>query len=260
MTLEAVLHASTMEHQRRYVAWMIEGLERHGVSCKPIAGYDAPKAADFCVIWGWKQHGVIKHAKARGMPVLVMERGHLQPRMEFTSIGWNGLAGRATYPTAAQCGDRWLRHWGTMAPWRFAGRYALLLGQTPGDASIAETDFPGWVKQVTRDLEQRGYAVKYRPHPNVRETAPLADDLADAEIAVTYNSTSAVEAVLAGVPTIAMDAGSMARPVASSAIDAPLRRPERIGWARDLACCQWNETEIRSGDAWAALREVMPCR
>lgn len=257
MGISAILHASSMEHQRRHVAWMAEGLGRHGVKCRKMP-INTPADATFCVIWGWKQQDVIANAKAKGMPILVMERGHLQPRMHFTSMGWNGLAGRAIYAKPEDCGDRWAKHWGHMEPWRQDGDYALIMGQTPGDASIRNVDFREWHEKTAHRLEKQGYEVRFRPHPNTGETRPLEKDLAGASLVVTWNSTSGVEAALAGVPVVACDEGAMVWPVASHDVDEPVIRPDRQEWVEQLACCQWEPDEIVSGEFWEPLKAVMP--
>lgn len=263
------MHCNNARHQQEHVAWMLEGFARHGVSGTVVPrNIQAP--GDIHVVWGWKQPVVIAHCKAEGKPILVMERGHLQPRMEFTSLGWGGLARRGRYPGKDICGDRWRKHWGAMEPWKDGGEYALVIGQVDGDASLYGVNFNVWAQKATNALLGRGLAVRYRPHPlmlrNDRlwrpdraefSTRTLAEDLAGAAVCVTYNSTTCVEAVLAGVPTVTSDEGAMAWPVTSHSVDAPAEKPDRREWADDLACCQWSADEIRTGEAWEAVREVM---
>ena len=265
--MKAVLHTNNTAHQTEAVAWMCEGLGRHGIAWE-VAEYDSPKAGDFAVVWGWRQHEVKDFCRLNDMPLLVMERGHLQPRLEFTSLGWDGLAGRGRYPEA--CGDRWERYWGDMAAWKTRDGYALVCGQVSGDASLYGVDFNTWAQRATDQLLEQGRVVVYRPHPimvkagqlwrpaNTRmSVAPLAEDLFDAAVCVTFNSTTGIDSVLAGIPTVTSDEGSMAWDVTTRDVDDILMMPDRLAWARRLACCQWSQTEIKSGDAWAAVREVM---
>lgn len=261
--MKVALHVNNSAHQKSHVEWMAEGLARHGVETE-TAEFNVPGPADVAIIWGWKQRAVID----RGGPVLVMERGHLQPRMEFTSLGWNGLGYRATYPAGDE--SRWRKHWGKMAEWKHYGRYALLIGQCAGDASLWGVNFDQWAQDCTDGLTGLGYSVVYRPHPlmvrggylwhpkgSALSTGLLDDDLQKALLCVTYNSTAGVEAVLAGVPTVTVDEGAMAWPVTTHRIDTAPQWPDRWQWAADLAWCQWNEQEIRSGEAWDAVRQVM---
>lgn len=266
--MKAALHMKPYwEHHRVYGAAMRAGLERHGVEVL-IAGVNEPQPCDFAVMWGWKQPAVI----AAAPHVLLMEAPHLREgdprRLDAASCGWDGLAGRGRYPRATDGGARWrARHGHLMAPWRAHRGYALLLGQIPGDAALAGLDVERWAHATCEALRQLGWGVVYRPHPLARgrgipharysATAPLAQDLAGAGLCVVYNSTASVEAVLAGVPTVTIDPGAMAWPVAAHALDAPPITPDREPWAWDLAWTQWSLEEIAAGDAWAQLAPIM---
>lgn len=265
--MKAVIHANGMAHQIQHAHAMKMGLARHGISVA-MALADNPAPCDFAVVWGWRQRRVID----AGRPMLVMERGHVQPRMEWVSCGWDGLGGRGRYPEPADRGDRWYRHFAHhLKPWRTNSGYALLCGQVVGDASIAGIDFHKWAAGTTKRLLQRGYRVVYRPHPQTSRCGimwcpdgadisqrALSEDLAHAAVAVTYNSTSGVDAALAGVPVIACDEGSMAWPVAAHGLDADLVTPDRAGWCNRLAWSQWRIAEIEDGSAWDALKTCLP--
>lgn len=253
--MKALIHVNAMEHQRAHAAAMAAGLIRHGVEVR-YGTWDVPEPCDVAVVWGAKQSRVF----AAGRPVLVMERGHLPDRMLMTSVGWGDLGRRGRYPTAPDGGARWqARYAGLMQPWATRQGYALIIGQVPGDAALRGLDIAAWVEQVAATLGARGWTVRFRPHPlAARPGAPLAEDLAGAAIAVTFNSTAGVEAVLAGVPTVTLDAGAMAWPVAAHALSDPPTRPAREAWAWDLAWTQWSVEEIATGEAWAHVGPVMP--
>src|SRR5690606_8866320 len=124
-----------------------------------------------------------------------------------------------------------------------------------------------WYAEAVRQAQAAyGLPVKFRPHPRAvakgyqqrpsnaePSTGSLAEALADAHVAVTWNSNSAVDAVLAGVPTVAVDAGSMAWDVAAHSIGT-IVRPDRSNWMVRLAWSQWSLDEIASG---AALRGLL---
>lgn len=265
--MKAIIHANDKAHQTEAAAWMTAGFDRHGVDWE-MAEFDTPAHADFAVVWGWRQGRVKRWCAERGMPLLLMERGHMQPREEFTSLGWDGLSGRGRYPEA--CDGRWEKHWGEMAPWNTDGSYFLICGQVDGDASLEGTNFNAWAQKTTDTLLSQGYDVSYRPHPLMvtarrfwrpagarLSVASLADDLGGAAGCATFNSTVGVEAVLAGVPTVTCDEGAMAWDVTTHDAEDILVMPDRLPWARRMACCQWSRGEIESGEAWAAVREVM---
>lgn len=266
--MHVVIHVNHLGHQQSHGEALRKGLERHGITAE-FAAYNVPRPCDVAVIWGWKQPKVIE----AGRNILVMERGHVGDRMTYSSMGWNGLAGRGTYPKAPD-GERWNRLWGDlMQPWRpqpHHGR-ALLIGQVPGDAALYGLDLDQWAAQTAAKLQALGWQVTYRPHPLAvrgncvrvpplcdRSSATLAEDLAAHDVCVTFSSTTGVESVLAGVPTVTLDRGSMAWPVAHqslNAVGAPLYA--RTEWAHDLAWTQWSMDEIASGDAWDHLKGLV---
>jgi hypothetical protein len=208
------------------------------------------------------------------VPILVMERGHLPPRMEWTSCGLGGLGHRASYSQCHDGGTRWREHFAHLEqPWSKREGYALVCGQVRGDASLWGCDFHAWAQGATDRLRDTGFDVVYRPHPlSVRlqndlwkprgarfSTAPLANDLAGACKVITYNSTVGVEAVLAGVPTVTCDAGSMSWPVTTHGLDAGVIRPDRTAWMHALAWTSWRSDEIASGKTWDHLKETLLC-
>lgn len=276
--MKAVLYYyDDVPHHKQGMALMAEGLRRHGFATA-FSTDDAPKDADLVVMWGYRRQEVIDAAARRGTPVLVMERGHVQPRMVWTSCGFNGLGRRALYPAAPDGGARWNKHFAHhLQPWRSGGDYVLVCGQLPGDVALQGSDIRVWAQNAIDTLRAKGHAVRYRPHPYVAligenwlpenatiSTCPiakdfydpslLAEDLRDASMVVTFNSTSGVECVLTGIPTVTMDEGAMAWPVTTHDLAAPPHTPDRTAWCHDLAWTQWLPEEIQNGETWAAAR------
>lgn len=244
---------------------MADGLRVHGEDVERRQIHDLVDA-DLAVIWGHGKPDVIRHQKAAGKDYLVMERGYIGDRTKYTSLGFNGLNGRADFGSPDNPSDRWEKHGFSMAPWRepHTGEYVLIMGQVPGDQSIQHIDVRSLLHAVADSIKH--LPVCYRPHPLAHETwAPasvyygtLQDALAGAERVITINSNSGVDAVLAGVPTVTLDEGSMAWPVTSHDISAPLCYVNRMQWAYNMAYTQWTEGEIRSGEAWEHLKDVTP--
>ena len=272
----AVITINNAAHQRQHAAWMRAGLERHGWHVEFVGREKiVPTAAAMACSWSIKQRRVWDWQKVTGGPVLVMERAALQPRFEFTSCGFDGLAGRGRYAYRDDSGARWHRYFAHLEqPWKpaDAGGYALLCGQVLGDAALWGTNFRRWAQDACNALRAKGMRVVYRPHPHSLKcgdhwyplganfsTRPYADDLAGAARVVTFNSTAGVEAVLAGVPAVSCDKGSMAREVTAHAADAPMIQPDRSAWEHRLAWSCFTPAEIESGEAWAALEERAPC-
>jgi hypothetical protein len=245
-------------------------------------GYGA-QDADALICWGWRRAKLLRRANPK-TPILVMERGYVGDRFHWTSLGWNGLNGRAVFPKPPS-GDmrlqleRWVSsgHDAYWQPWRGRegfirpGDYALILGQVPGDQACVGHNLPYLYRAWMSFLQRHGYTVKFRPHPKALGAGSglpptvrtpkgntLAEDLAGAKFTVSLNSNSSVDSVLAGVPSVTLDEGAMAWPVTSHDLDNPVMMPSRTEWAAQLAWCQWSPEELLDGTAWTAVREAMP--
>lgn len=258
------IFAGTAPFQIAHAEAFAQGLKAHGVI--PVTKrVDANSPTKHVACWGWR---LGKRLRAHGHEVLVMERGYIGDRFAWSSMGWNGLNGRATfYPRDDP--SRFAGNFSPlMRPWKEAGtgRYVLIIGQVPGDASLGGIDLSRWYDESVKLACAAYYLpVVFRPHPQavkrgIAKTlggtrthgATLADALSGAEAVITYNSNAAVESVLAGVPTIAADIGSMAYAMCGHKIGERIT-PDREQWAARLAWCQWKMDEIKSGEAWAVI-------
>lgn len=166
----------------------------------------------------------------------------------------------------------------------------LLLGQLPGDGSLRGLKFGEWiadtVDQIRRVSEK---TIDIRMHPGISNKGiqeimtdawpvlfknhkkitwslgseiPLAKALTQCDVCVTYTSGSAVDAVLAGIPVVALDPGCLAYPVASHSLDE-IDDPKKASpyliklWMTHLVNSQWNRWEMSSGQVWKHLLPVI---
>lgn len=267
-----------MGHYKALVGELVKGINAAGDEAFPVSHYNQEMPYDAFVCWGWRigKRFRKRHPKT---PICVMERGYVGDRFHWTSLGWNGLNGRAIFPKAPE-GDfyqgRWHRWLGaTMQPWRDvpprtgSNRYALILGQVQADQACINVNLAYQYRAWAALLHQRGYRVKFRAHPKALAQhsglqrasytrGTLAEDLAGAAFTVSWNSNASVDSVLAGVPSVTFDKGAMAWDVASHDLDSPVTMPSRTEWAAQLAWCQWQPLELADGTAWKAVREVKP--
>jgi hypothetical protein len=253
-------------HQQSWGGAFAEGLSRHGWRVS-LQGH--PGACDLLVLWGVRNQLAIKAQKCAGGEACILERGYVGDRFSWTSVSFGGqLNGRATFRGPFHDGSRWERHHAhLLKPWREKrGGYALLIGQVPGDMSLAGVDIHAWYRRAAAELRSAGWDVRFRPHPvavqrgysSAMQDVPtigrdLASALEAAGLVVTFSSNTAVESVLAGVPTIACDQGSMAHPVTSHTVGDPIVMPDRTAWAHALAWKQWRMDEMQSGSCWDAV-------
>lgn len=240
------------------------GLKAHGVEDVAYLRRGQYEPADLAVHWAHKSPNIQNAQRARGLDYMVMELAYFRSRTEYISLGFNGLNGHAEFYNRGCSGDRWAKHGVELKPWKTGGDYVLLLGQVLGDASLATCrHYIAFLKDALERLKCYGLPVKFRPHPKGK-TPPinadiaggsLEDALSKAAVAVSWNSNSLVDAVIAGVPTIACDRGSMAWDVSAHGIGAEVIRPDRTQWSHNLAYTQWTGREVESGEAWAHLKQ-----
>jgi hypothetical protein len=254
---------ATAEHQTQCGLAVADGIRAVGGTAR-LQRTDACSTLHVCT-WGWRQG---KRLRDAGHEVLVMERAYLGDRFAWYSLGWNGLNGRARFPEwPTDGGARFREHFGhLMRPWRRDGGYVLLVGQVPGDASLQGRDLSRWYSEAALRAQSAYEAeVLFRPHPAAVKrgiihrpeytrpsTGNLCAALDGALACITFNSNTGVEAVLAGVPTVAVDAGAMAWDVAAHRV-GDFQRPAREAWAHRLAWRQWRLEEIATGKPFEGL-------
>jgi len=261
--LVSIVSSLRAKHQLEHQKVLAEGLKVLGI--QPLLCFFVERVTTPIVAcWGWR-NGII--LRERGHDVIIMERGYIADRFAYTSLAWNGLNGHADFPDYPDDGGERFRSMGVeIKPWKTGGDYALILGQVPGDASLQGLDLMPWYEDVAEQIDiKHGLPVHFRPHPdvmskgimqNVQGTVPsqgtLQEALSGAAFTVCFNSNSSVDSVLAGVPCIVGDRGSMAYDMCGKSVKEIIR-PDRTDWAHQLAWKQWSLDEIKSGEALKCL-------
>ncbi len=262
-------YVRNMAHHERTAGAMEAGLAVHGIRMEKRTAGNWGQVPDVAITWSVKYPELEAMRRQYGTQWLVCEAGYFGDRANFPSLGWNGLNGRAEFHNQGSPPDRWAKHGTPVKPWRAGGDYVLILGQVPGDASHRHANLVVALAQAAAEAREAfNLPVRYRPHPKGAAHIPglqacpyseLDDALDHAALAVTFNSNSAVDAVLAGVPTVTLDQGSMAWPVTGHSASEYPPTPDRTQWLRDLAYCQWLPEEIASGEAWAHIGARHEC-
>jgi len=224
------------------------GCVRHGVRVDVRDTFDDDQY-DMVSSWGKRGYDGLR-------PHLILEAGYInrdtgnyhRDRLRFISTSWNKPHGMSDGFTWNAPPDRWRRLGIEFDDWKLSGRFALMLSQHPNDYGAPSQTI--W--DSTRKLLEALYKVRERPHPLVAQSPrSLAEDLRDAHMAVTWTSTAAVEAVIAGVPTVALHPMCIASPVCSQTFDDPYFRGDRRQWAYNLMYRQWKLNEIADGSMWS---------
>ena len=182
--------------------------------------------------------------------------------------------------------------------WNSPGDHILIMCQKEGDSSLQNLykkyeSFYDWVEETV--IEIRKYTdrkIIVRPHPrNLKRGLNMAKklnkkknlniivsenvkqdpsgrhggesldlDLQKAYCVITYNSLSAIEAICEGVPTFALENGSMIWPIAHKNLSEIENLNYNIDvkqWCNEIAYTQWTVTENRKGISWEHLKPLM---
>jgi len=240
-----------------------------------VEGFDY-EPAEVAVIFGvhkskirksWPRGKVFRQQREKNLDVVVLETGYVNRgdgENHHYAAGLNGLNGRADFRNKNMGPERWDMLNIQLKPYS-RGEKVILCAQVPWDASVDNHDHKEWVLNTAVRLKSvTKRPVVFRPHPRATlpkidfceySLKPLSEDLKTAHCVVTYNSNSAVEALIEGKPVFAFDEGSMAWELANknlNDIEDP-QYPNRQQWARNLAFCQWTLEEMREGLTWRHL-------
>ena len=168
--------------------------------------------------------------------------------------------------------------------------HVVIALQLPGDASLRGADINDWawrtIQQI-RSVSPRPITVRCHPLASARAFAdhlelvrrvtmegvpnitfsdgaerPWSQDIQGAWCTVTYTSGLAIDSVISGIPTIACDVGNFAWPISSRdprcVVDLKKENENLVlRWMQQLALCQWNQDEMRSGEAWQAYLPIL---
>ena len=170
--------------------------------------------------------------------------------------------------------------------WKIDGENIVIMMQNPGDASLRGADIFEWCYNTVKEIRTRTTRpIIVRPHPLPRKgmdaltsrllefenltivenelpdnLRPLEEDFKDAYCVVSFSSGSAVDAVLTGVPNIALDPGNMAWLVSKHSLDnIEYERyiSDRKEWMQKISHCQWNVEELKNGECWKHIKQSL---
>jgi hypothetical protein len=223
---------------------------------------------------GWAR-GVLRGA---GIPLVVLDLGYInraQGPQDATGTNQIGIGRIGWIPDISCPSDRWdalkLSISPPAAPTR--EKIALVLGQMPADSQhgMNVAQMSTYLSERAGFWQARGYQIRFRPHPGSMHSTlehvvgaelrqcnveTLTKAFSETRVAITYNSTSGVEAILAGVPVDCAPDAHYAR-VADygwGEIAGKEGRPfvgavETREYFHRLSYAQWLIPEIQNGSA-----------
>ena len=244
---------------RRIAESMKEGIDRCGDKAVLADIRGQIPDGDAAVMWGWKRR--LLHAKFRQF--VYADLGYWGRGQYYRLIvnGWSP----ASYVRSGLPASRF-QHLGLqMKPWKGEGREIIIAGSTAKAATCFGVEYMAWETMAAKALKDCGHPVVYRPKPTdpakraIRgigyDTRPLDVALASARAVVTHHSNVAIDALLNGLPVHCEMGAAAALSVPLVAV-ADAQEPEgRERFLYDVAWLQWTLAEMKSGAAWAHLKE-----
>mgnify|MGYP003116471544 CR=1 FL=1 len=269
---------------------MKSGLSKVGVEYE-VLNESEYRPSDIAIIFGiYKKKGknhldrkfIIETQRSMGKDIIIMERGYIN-RDAYHSVGWNGLNGNANFCNINMPNDRLKMLNIDIKPWRTSGKHILLCGQVPWDSQLRHLNgsrkkgrgYLEWCNSILTLI--RNYTnrkIVFRIHPEISETHPelfsfvknfknisisrnksIFKDLEKCHAVVCYNSNSAVDAAIMGIPIFTCDPSAIAWEVSNKRIkriEDPRKIP-REQWLRNIAYAQWSLKEISEGLPWLHL-------
>lgn len=150
-------------------------------------------------------------------------------------------------------------------PWQKTGRDIIVAGMSDKSAASYGLKPEEWERQAIVELRKHTTRpIIYRPKPSWRGAKPIhgstfqktTSDLVFTNVhaVVTHHSNLAIDALQHGVPAFCWDGAAKCMSLQDlSKIESPLRPRGRDQWMNNLAWCQWNVGEMKSGQMWRHL-------
>jgi len=268
--MKIIITVPRMKEIRSYAScswpfWFAEGLKKHNVPHEIRLDGDSIES-DLAIGWSQiEEDGTPKRAFTKAQNHIVLERGYLGDRLNWASVAYNGLNNRGDFNIKPNTpNDRYKKYWsGLKKPWNPKGKYVLVIGQISTDASLAHLNHAVIIQNISNWFEYQNIFYKFRKHPgpviyaeHFKKKDTLLKEIKDAVCVVTINSTAGVISLLEGKPTIALDEGSMAYPIAYHDLKDWNRSEEinRDQWLNNLSYCQWTEKEFKNGTVWENIK------
>ena len=200
-----------------------------------------PEDADLYICWGHRNTEDMYEAFARGTVIVCLDRGYFDAtRFQRFSISIQGVHG-LSMPVDGTLALPPRQH-PELQPWKTGGEYVQIAAPGWSDTHwrTPSARLPlSWMDDLVADAGRAfDKPVKIHWHPRacpeeMRGAPPLEDTFDETYVSVVYQSLSAVQTVVAGVPSVALHKRCIAWPVAASTFERIT--PEREAWLHDLS-------------------------
>jgi hypothetical protein len=163
----------------------------------------------------------------------------------------------------------------SLKDYRTNGNHILICLQRVDGWSMCGTSVQQWLDRTVNEIRQyTNRPIIVRKHPGDRRqdslrfsrdyslsrSVNLLEDLNNCWAMITFNSSPGIAGLINGIPVFVTDPTpqrSQTWPICNTALSS-IETPtlfDRHEWINRISQCHWNIDEVRSGQAWAFLRE-----
>ncbi len=231
----------------------------------PIGQPTLQRGAAF--FYGWTEHSVplIEQCQAQCTDWHYADNAYYFGRGKLFRVTKNALMHDGS---GAAGPERFGRFGLEIKPWRKDGAHILITTQSElfYEARL-HTSRAAWTGEIIEELREhtdRAIIVCHKPpagemvskQPHARD---FESQLCDAWAVVTHSSSSAVKAVLDGVPVFSLAPSMVSRMGLDdlARIEEPVYPDDREQWLWNLAANQWTLDEMRDGTCWRGLQGTL---
>jgi hypothetical protein len=280
-----VLLSRKFRGRQKVGPWLAEGVRACG---DKVITLDAPKYggifSDVLIFYGFDGHReseitrAFREYTAAGRPAVYVDLGYFRRRAvlgryrDYHRFSVNGRHPGPYYRQRKHPHDRINEFGIKLSARQTSGNYILLAGMSKKCAEFEGFKFLEWERDAVRQIRLvTDRPIHYRPKPNKYNnyeqlkgtihsppTYGILSALSGAWATVSHHSNAGIDGICAGVPAFVSE--GVCADVGSTDL-AQIENPpfpsdeERKQWLADVAYCQWNGDEMRSGRYWRHLKD-----
>jgi len=231
--------------QRDYSICLSAGLAKHGIS-NSVQDYDSTKGT-IAIILGphWGRHLEMENFLQVNR-AFIGKSEYDDSDTHCISVGWCGMNGRADFCLNDIDKDRWklFMKEDDIHEYHKEGGVVLCGQADNGRSAVELADFYKHSKMAFPDAV-------FREHPS--KPQEYVHNWSDTKLAVTLNSTVAVDALLNGNSVVSCDEGNPVYAWTQHNTADEYLYPDQIEIVQTLANCQYTRKEIQNGRFWEIL-------
>lgn len=287
--MNVVFWASTKEREQILGRAFIAGVHELGDTgrVRQKAAFKRP-VGDVGVVIGIKDRRIIAAYQAKRKPWVYMDKGFFRVsrgdhrgflKQKYWKLSVNNFQ-PLDYLMDNTKPERWAQiikdHPSlTPRPFRKDGEHIILMGPSDKYTTFFGMPHPTeWCSKVIEKLRRyTDRPITYRPKHSWKEATPipgtffsryprrLKNDLEGAWCLITHGSNSSAEAIVAGIPVIALGP-AITWPISDhelgsiESVKVPTEQ-ERLEWLNAMSYCMWTVEELESGEAWDEIKRYM---